>query len=251
MFVVASDFNRLPFNLTGLNKVGADFADFVTYYEEENLRELLGNTFYDALAAAFVSIPLVFDVAHAYLVGDKVVYVSGNVADIYICIQNGTGQNPVTAPLYWTIQPNDASKRWARLVFGDVYLYYNRPQKWYGMNRLVVPLIYALWTKYTYDNQTTMGVATSKKENSVVVSPAPRIARAMNKYADLCAGDWPDILNPAAVIWPELENSLFGYLYLNSATWDNLVGPSMGFNDFKSYLAYSFVYPGYTNSYGI
>lgn len=251
MFVVASDFDRLPFNLTGLNKVGAEFLDFVSYYEEENLRILLGNTFYDALATAFVSLPTLYVAATAYTVGQRVVYVDQNVADIYICIQDGAGKTPSASPAYWTKQNVLAEYRWARLVYGDMYLYYNRPQKWYGMKRLIVPLIYALWTKFTYDNQTTMGVSTSKKENSVVVSPAVRIARAMNKYADLCAGDWPDVLNPAAVIWPELENSLFGYLYLNSTTWDYLVGPSMGFNDFKSYLAYSFEYPGYTNSFGI
>lgn len=248
MFVVASDFNRLPYNLTGIDKAGIGFADFVEYNEEESFRELFGNLFYDALATAFPALPAVYVAATSYTVGQQIVFVNANVADTYTCIQDGTGQTPSSSPLYWT---KNAVNRWARLVYGDMFAYYGRPQKWYGMKRLTVPLIYALWTKFTYDNQTSIGVSTAKKENSVVISPSVRIARAMNKYADLCAGDWPNILDPRAILWPELENSLFGYLYLNSATWDDLVGPNMGFNDFKSYLAYSFVYPGYTNSFGV
>lgn len=246
MFAVATDFNRLPYNLTGLNKVGADFLDFVNYNEEQSFRELFGNTFYDALATAFPTLPTVYSPATAYLIGNQVVYVSNNIADVYTCILAGTDKTPSSQPLYWTKQ---AVNRWARFVYGDTYLYYNRPQKWYGMKRLAVPLIYALWTKYTYDNQTTTGVAVSKKENADVVSPSVRIARAMNEYADLVATGCPNVFRNIDVFWPELENSLFGYLYLNSATWDDLVVGQTG--DFKAYLAYSFVYPGYTNSFGL
>lgn len=248
MFVVAKDFNRLPYNLTGLDKVSAGtFEDFVNYNEETHLRELFGNLFYDALATAFPSLPLVYDAALAYVIGNQVVYVDQNVADVYTCIQAGTGKTPVSQPLYWTKQ---AVNRWARLVFGDTYTYYQRPQKWYGMKRLVVPLIYALRTKFEYDNQTSQGVVVGNNENSVTISPAVRIARAMNEYADLCASDFPDVISQRALVWPELENSLFGYLYLNSATWDDLVTDQVS-KDFKGYLAYSFCYPGKTNVFGI
>lgn len=251
MFVVAADFNRLPYNLTGLDKISSGtFDDFVSYNEEKYLRELLGNLFYDQLATNFALFPSVYNPATAYTSGQKTVFVSANVANVYLCIADGTGQQPDNHPVTWTVQPNDASLRWARLVYGDMYTYYLRPQKWYGMKRLVVPLIYGLRTKYEYDNQTAQGVVVGKNENSTPISPAVRIARAMNEYASLCAGDFPNVIDWSYLIWPELENSLFGYLYLNSATWDDLVVAQPG-GDFKAYLAYSFCYPGRTNVFGI
>lgn len=248
MFVVAQDFNRLPFNLAGLDDLSPNvFDDFVTYHEEEQLRKLLGNLFYDALAEGFKSLPSVYESGLTYSVNDKVVYVNGNVADIYKSLANTNTFLPTDASK-WEKQPFD---RWARLVYGDEYLYYTRPQKWYGFNRLVVPLIYSLWVKFTYNNQTSSGVVTLSPENSVVVSPAQRIARAWNKYANLCAGDLPNIVDLNYPVWPELENSLFGYLYMTSGNFDDLVSNIAGFGSFRAYLAYSFNYPGKTNVFGI
>lgn len=248
MFVAKSDFNRQPYNLTGLDDVSAGtFDDFVSYNEEKFLRELLGNLFYDALATAFSSLPAVYVSTQAYALDALVVYVNENVADIYKCIQAGTGKTPSSEPAYWQKQPVD---RWARLVYGDTYLYYQRVQKWYGMKRLVVPLIYALKTKYDFDNQTSQGVVIPKNENSTTISPAVRIARAMNEYADLCAGDFPDRIDWTFPMWPDLENSLFGYLYLADGTWDDLFVNYPG-QSMKAYLAYSFTYPGKTNVFGI
>lgn len=248
MFAVAKDFDRLPYNLTNLDKLSAGvFDDFVSYNEEKHLRELLGSLFYDALATAYAALPQVYVPATAYAINDLVVFVANNVADIYINIQAGTGKTPSTNPLYWTKQPVN---RWVRLIYGDMYTYYQRPQKWYGMKRLVVPLIYALRTAFEYDNQGSNGISVANKENSTVVSPATRITRALNEYANLCAGDFPNVIDWSYMIWPELENSLFGYLYLTSDTWNDLVVDQPG-GDFKAYLAYSFVYPGLTNVYGL
>lgn len=245
MFVVSADFNRLPFNISGIAKVGqTDFSDFVNYYEEKKLRELLGNKFYDAMVTGVTALPPVYDAAHAYNLNDLVT--SGG--DIYKSLQAVNTGHLVTDVVWWAVQPVN---RWLRLREGDGYLYYNRPQKWYGMKRLVTPLIYSLWTKYTYDNQTAQGVVVSKNENSVTVSPAVRIARAMNEYARLCAGDWPNVVSWENVIWPELENSLFGYLYMSPDTWDDLFVGDVGFGSLRAYLAYSFQYPGKTNVFGL
>lgn len=251
MFVIAEDFDRLPFNITGLDKLSAGvFDDFVSYHEEENLRKLLGNLFYDAFVDGLNALPsgLGLWASQNYTAGQQVVFVVENVADIYQCILNTTANQDPTNTTYWAKQPVN---RWVRLKFGDSYLYYGRPQKWYGMKRLVTPLIYSLYSKYTYDNQTGSGVVVTNNENSVTVSPATRIARAWNNYCRLCAGDFPNIVDPNYLVWPELENSLFGYLYLNSETWDDLVVNVSGFGNFKAYLAYSFNYPGKTNVFGI
>lgn len=251
MFVVAEDFDRLSYNLSGLDKLSDGvFDDFVSYHEEENLRKLLGNLFLDAFVDGLA--PLgdldLFIPGEANTIDEQVVYVVGNVADIYKCIQDTDGTQLPTNPLYWTKQ---AANRWVRLKFGDQYQYYGRPQKWYGMKRLVTPLIYSLWTKFTYDSQTGSGVVITANENANTISPAVRVARAWNNYARLCAGDFPNVVDPNYLVWPELENSIFGYLYLNSDTWDDLVVNVPGFNSFKAYLAYSFNYPGKTNVFGI
>lgn len=245
MFVTASDFDRLPFNLTGLDQLTVGvFDDFVLYNEEERLRELLGNKFYDAFVAGLALLPAVYDVGVTYNLNDLVV--SGS--NIYKSLQGANTGNAVTNGVWWAVQP---ANRWLRLREGDTYQYYNRPQKWYGMNRLVVPMIYSLWTKYTYDSQTAAGIVVSKNENSNTVTPAVRIARAWNKYARLCAGDWPQVIDWRYMIWPELENSLFGYLYMTADVWDDLFVGDVGFGSMRAYLAYSFAYPSKTNVFGI
>lgn len=258
MFVVAEDFDRIPFNLV-IPQAQIDsgtFDDFVSYHEEENLRKLLGNLFYLAFVDGIAAMPDgvgtnpldLFYPKVANAIGDNVVYVVEDVADIYECIQATDGTQLPTNAAYFTKQ---ALNRWVRLKWGDSYLYYGRPQKWYGFNRLVVALIYYLWTKYTYDSQTGSGIVVTANENSTTVSPAARLSRAWNAYARLCAGDFPNVVDPNFLVWPELENSLFGYLYLNSATFDDLVVNVPGFNTFKAYLAYSFTFPGKTNVFGI
>lgn len=245
MFVTASDFDRLPFNLTGLDQLTAGvFDDFVSYNEEEKLRKLLGNKFYDAFVAGLALLPATYDVSATYNLNDLVV--SG--ADIYKSLQAANLAHQVTDTAWWVKQ---TANRWLRLREGDTYSYYNRPQKWYGMNRLVVPLIYSLYTKFTYDNQTGAGVVTAKNENSDTVSAANRIVRGWNKYADLAAGDWPSVIDWTFVNWPDLENSLFGYLFLTDTVWDDLFTDGDGFGSMRAYLAYSFQFPGKTNVFGI
>ncbi|HTJ53730.1 MAG TPA: hypothetical protein VL443_29950 [Cyclobacteriaceae bacterium] len=252
MFVKAEDFDRLPYNITGLDKLSNGvFDDFVSYHEEEELRKTLGNLFYDAFASGVNALPSGLDLFQSgtvYNVGGYAVYVIDNVADYYLCIQDTDGTQLPTDAAFWTKQP---SNRWVRLTWGDTYLYYGRPQKWYGMKRLVVPLIYSLWTKYTYDNQAQFGVTVLANENSTTVSPSQRIARAWNKYCRLCAGDFPNVVDPNYLVWPELENSIFGYLYINDTTWNDLTVGVPGFTSFRAYLAYSFNYPGKTNVFGI
>ena len=257
MFVVAEDFNRQPFNLIGLDKLDpGEFDDFVNFHEEENLRKLLGNLFWDAFVDGLNAVDgagkkagdLVLYVSGGiYQTDDEVVYFVENVADIYKC--TGTDvSTPPTDTIKWAKQPVN---RWIRLKWGDTYLYYGRPQKWYGFNRLVVRLIYSLWMTNNYDSPTAHGVVITANENSTTVSPAKRIARAMNEYARLCAGDFPSVVDPNYLMWPELENSLFGYLYMGSDTWEDLVVNVSGFGGFKAYLAYSFNYPCKTNVFGI
>lgn len=233
MFVATQDFDQLPFNLSGIADLSpGTFDAFVTYHEEEKLRDLLGSLFYDALVSGFNSLPSVYQSGLDYAIDDLVIYVLDNKADIYKSLENSNTALP-TDVTKWEKQPLN---RWARLVYGDTYLYDDRLKKWYGMNRMVVPLIYSLWTKFTYDNQTGSGIVVASKENASVISPNKRIIRGWNKYAELAGSHC------------EVQNTLYGFLYY-SEYFNADVATS--YNDMSSYLSYEFCSPGYINNFGL
>lgn len=279
MFVVASDFNRSPFQIVGLDEltqtvpgVPGTFDDFVAYHEEEKMRLLLGNLFYDAFVTGLKSLPGfgttlgLFNNNNSYSVGSYCVYVSQNFANasinnqaiLYQSLTNSNlGNQPDISPSSWQAQPYN---RWVALMWGDNYYYYGRPQKWYGMNRLVVPMIHALWLKWNYYSLSKSGMVVPSNENSDVVSPSALIRFSWNKFARLCAGDFPSVFDADWLVFPELENSLYGYLYLNTVDkmnnasntiYEDLIVGIPGFTSFRAYLAYSFNYPGKSNEFGI
>jgi hypothetical protein len=232
MFVATQDFDQLPFNLSGLSDLSAGvFDSFVSYNEEEKLRDLLGSLFYDALVAGFNSLPALYQ-SGTYPIDDLVIYVADNKADIYKSLENSNTALPTDATK-WEKQPLN---RWARLVYGDTYLYDDRLKKWYGMNRMVVPLIYSLWTKYTFDNQTGSGIVVAAKENATVISPNRRIICGWNKFAELAGSHC------------EVQNTLYGFLYYSE--YFN-VDVAASYNDMSSYLSYEFCSPGYMNNFGL
>jgi hypothetical protein len=231
MFVVAQDFDRLPYNLILDSLSDGVFDDFVNYHEEEQLRKLLGNLFYDSMVTGVKALPNVYQ-AGTFVINDLVVFVSNNKADIYKSLVNSNTSLPTDATK-WEKQPLN---RWARLVYGDAYDYYNHPQKWYGLNRLVKPLIYSLFTRYNYDTQIGSGVVVSLKENSSVISPNQRIIRGWNEYSELAGNHC------------KVENTLFGFLYY-SLYFDSDV--SVKYTNMTTYLSYEFCNEGKINSMGL
>jgi hypothetical protein len=232
MFVATQDFDQLPFNLSGLSDLSAGvFDSFVSYNEEEKLRDLLGGLFYDALVAGFNELPALYQ-SGTYPIDELVIYVADNKADIYKSLENSNTSLPTDATK-WEKQPLN---RWARLVYGDTYLYDDRLKKWYGMNRMVVPLIYSLWTKYTFDNQTGSGIVVAAKENATVISPNRRIIRGWNKFAELAGSHC------------EVQNTLYGFLYYSEYFNDDVAA---SYHDMSSYLSYEFCSPGYMNNFGL
>lgn len=230
MFVVAQDFNRLPYNLMIESANESTFQDFVNYHEEERLRKLLGNLFYDSMVTGFNALPAVYSEG-TYTIDQLVIYVSASKADIYKSLENDNTALPTDATK-WEKQPLN---RWARLVYGDTYEYFDHEQKWYGMNRLVKPLIYSLWTEYNYDAQLNSGVVVSTKENSSVISPNQRIIRGWNEFANWAGSNC------------DVENTLFGFLYYCGYFDDDVVG----YSDMKNYLSFQFCDPGKMNLFDL
>ena len=228
MFVVAEDFDVIPFNLPGLDKVVNTFDQFVEDQEDEQLRKVFGTTFWGAFKAGVEALPDEWDAATAWAVNDLVVF--GN--SIYKALQNSTNIKPGSDVLFWELQSVD---RWLVLKNGANYTTdSDRTYTWAGMKAAIKPMIYSQWVRYAIDNQLSgVGNVKAKSENSVVISPNVRITEMWNKFSDGMIGRFELV-----------RNSIFGYLYYNSITFDDV---TPDFNSFFDYLNSEFVSPGRQN----
>lgn len=241
MFVVASDFASLEFQLPGLTGEGAinTFPDFVTKQEEKELRKLLGNLFYDALADGINDLPAAWVqkiTPNGYAINATVLYQSAVWKSL-------TADNiaVVVEGINWTKVVNLTVDRWIALNEGAEYKISGdrRTFKWVGMTQMVVPMIYSLWLRFSARQTTTQGVVTSTKENSSVVSSAEEIARGWNEYHKLSTWNCRSH-----------EDTLYGYLISNSADFDDLITDG-SYDDFNAYLLNEFSSPGRLNIFDI
>lgn len=232
MFVVAEDFDVIPFNLPGLDKVVNTFDQFVEDQEDEQLRKVFGTTFWGAFKAGVEALPDEWDAATAWAVNDLVVF--GN--SIYKALQNSTNIKPGSDVLFWELQSVD---RWLVLKNGANYTTdSDRTYTWAGMKAAIKPMIYSQWVRYAIDNQLSgVGNVKAKSENSVVISPNVRITEMWNKFSDGMIGRFELV-----------RNSIFGYLYYNSITFDDV---TPDFNSFFDYLNSEFVSPGRQNDFDL
>lgn len=119
------------------------------------------------------------------------------------------------------------SQKWVDLRDGDTYTYGGETYKYYGLNDLLVPVIYSWWLKDNFDKHTNIGVGLNQKTDFTLISPAKRIARAFNKFSEKVGSVRC------------YENTLWGFLKANEdtyTTWDE-------FEDFEE--------PGTLNEFNI
>lgn len=238
MFVTELNFDTPPLNLPGLDKMTNSFSSFVTAAEDEQLSILFGYKFWKAFKAGLALLPADWITPFAYVVGNLVVY-SGA---IYIALQNSNNITPTSDPTKWGIQPVN---RWLVLKVGSNYSYLGVDYNWVGMTEMVKPMIYSLWARYVIDNKLTqVGNVKGKSENSEVVSPNVRICRSWNQYDKLAAGNRRFSSTGASI-----DNNVYGYLYANAATFDDVVQPS--YTNMLAYLADVFKTPGQMNIFDL
>lgn len=254
MFVTAADFDYGDFILTNLDGLDeGEFDRFVNYHEEKELRKLLGSLFYDAFVKGLSALPDGLDLFKAGIaksVNGEVVYVVDNIADIYLCIQATDGTKLPTDEAYWTKQ---AADRWVRLKWGDSFSYNNNPHKWYGMNYLIVPLIYSKWITRSSRKTTSGGIVKTVNENSEMVSPNFEIIKGWNEYARIAGGEFvrgSSLESWFYASWAEIKDTLFAYLFCDSATFDYLITET-NYSSFKAYLECSFQFPGRVNDFDL
>lgn len=225
MFVLSSDFERLPYkipNIQGTTDEATAIASELSVYLLEKeayiLKKLLGKAFYDEIVEQYALLTA-WVTATAYVIGDERTY----NRKLWRALQDHTSaadKLPADGSAYWEEVTDNV---WANLFFGTDYEYAEKTYEWIGMAELLRPYIYQAWVRDTYDNHTGAGMVVSMNENGVDISPAFRISNAFNKFSELAGGNYC------------VENSLYGFLYVNE----------------DDYPEHEYTPQGYINSFGI
>ena len=103
------------------------------------------------------------------------------------------------------------AQKWVDLRDGKTYTYGGETYKYYGLNDLLVPVIYSWWLKDNFDKHTNIGIGLNVKDDFTLISPATRISRAYNRFAEKVGS----VTN--------YKNTLWGFLKANEDTytdWD-------------------------------
>lgn len=225
MFVLSSDFERLPYKIPNIEETTDEATDiasaltiFITEKETYILKKLLGKAFYDEVEDQFALLTA-WVTATAYVAGDERTY----NRKLWRALQNhtsGSGNLPAAGSAYWERVTDNV---WANLFFGADYVYADKTYEWMGMAELLRPYIYQAWVRDTYDNHTGAGMVVAMNENGVDISPAFRISSAFNKFSESAGGNYC------------IENSLYGFLYVNE----------------DDYPEHEYTPQGYINSFGL
>lgn len=234
--VSPKDFNQIPYNvpdafivdlITNKEVENVQFANYIIAKENELLFRLFGATFYESYLENLALLPNEWDALETYVIGSEVLY-QGRVWSSLIV----ANLNKIPAPGVEWLQVDPT--QWISLIFGSRY----RGGNWPGLKAMVVPYIYSLWLRDTYDDHTKVGIVRRKAENAEVIDPTKRIVRAYNQFALLAGSQY----NP--------YNSLYGFLKYTNL--DDLYFVTVsGSRPFSSYLHESFWSPGTMNSFNI
>lgn len=175
MFVTSSNLDTPPYNLPNLDKVANTFSNYVDAVEEEALVKLLGRQLYDSFIEGLPD--NVYDATVATVIGQQYEY--GN--DIWEALTVTTGTTPVEGVAWHLISEDD---KWLELKNGVNYDYASKTWKWKGLVFLLTPLVASRWIRDNVDSFTGSAVVVASNENSTLISPALRICRAHNDYAE-------------------------------------------------------------------
>ena len=128
---------------------------------------------------------------------------------------------------------------WLKLRDGDTYIIDGKTYEWVGLNKTLVPFIFAMWTRDNYHRQSGVGTVKGKAENAKVVNPGREIAIAYNEFSHY-VGNCHD-----------RKNTLYGYLSVMGGlgTFDGTFDDS--FDTFDQYFDFVFKDPGRMNTMNI
>jgi len=247
MFITAADFGDIPYNLPGITKAGAvdTFTQFITDMEDEWLRKLVGNLFYDAMVAGVGALPATWTATKVYVINDLAVYQS----KVWKALAAGVLPAPIVG-VNWALNPDPLVDRWLLLRDGKSYKIASIPScptfNWVGMRRMIQPLIYSLWLRITTRSNTGQGIVVSANENSELVSPGYEIVKAWRIYTRVASKAFG--FSRLQIL--SVENSFYGYLVANATNFNDVVTDG-SYIDFLTYIQNQFNSPGRMNEFDI
>ena len=101
------------------------------------------------------------------------------------------------------VAEDTTTARWVNLKDGDDYEYGGYTFEWQGMNKMLIPYIYSIYVRESFEKITNIGPGVNTVANFTVINPAPTIARAQNVFARLVGGCY------------NAADSLYGFLLAN------------------------------------
>lgn len=127
--------------------------------------------------------------------------------------------------------------RWVDLRDGADYIYLEKTYEWVGMKKMLIPYIFSMWLRDTFDNNSGIGVVVAKGENSKIINPGNRISRNFNEFSRIASN------------CKDQKNTLYGFLYNKglSGEYDDIFGSE--FETFGQYLNFVFKDPGRMNTF--
>jgi hypothetical protein len=169
MFITAEDFDTIPYNLPDLNGYATQFSNFVAREEREELRRVLGSVLYQE-------------------------FIEGLFTD-------GDPTQPIAEEAI--------EQKWKDLRDGAMYTLEEDGEEytWIGLNELLIPYIYAMWTRATWFAHAQLGIMRPQVENATAVSPTPLIVGGYNDYSGKVGDEC------------SLKDTLYGFLHTNEETY--------------------------------
>ncbi len=213
MFVTASDFNVVPYNIPNLDKVADTFSDYVETKEEEALLRLLGRQLYTAFVDGLAALTqYTWSASVATVIGREYRY--GNSIWEALTVQTGTA--PVEGS-DWTLV--EADNIWLKLKNGADYEYGGLTHVWEGMTVLLKPFIFSEWVKDNHQPLTGIGTVSPNAENAIPVNPGRIIAKSWNDFAGKAGSNYDSI------------DTLYGFLVANIADYEDWTFCDPGFKN--------------------
>jgi hypothetical protein len=179
MFVRKTDFDVVPYSIPNLD---AEINSFNTYVDREEagmLKSLLGITLYNSFIAGLAVLPSIWNPLLPTVIDQEYVYIN----DVWKALTVQTGTVPIVG-VDWELV--EAGNKWLKLKNGAQYYMGVSWYEWVGMSKMLTPYIFSMWLRDTFDNNSGIGVVVAKGENSKVINPSKRIARAYNDFSHLC-----------------------------------------------------------------
>lgn len=130
------------------------------------------------------------------------------------------------------------AQRWKDLRDGVAYEYNSRHYHFDGLKKAMVPYIHYVWTNYSIELNSGIGVVTPDSENSLKVSPEIILSRSWNDYCRIVGS------------WKEHVDTLYGYLYSSADKYLSDI-EEHSYTTIQSYLSDNVVSPRKRSIFGI